>query len=233
MAQPTAQYRREMRNAWDLIERSYRSDEILGERAARAILALSARASHHELPFGLSFMTGLIACSNGAHVQVFPGSRSPLMLAVINVNYPQTRKSSGFHVLTQVGAAVDETSAERAAEAMMKAATEEAEERGAAPPTRPPRATVQSAMLTTFTEAAFFQRCAGDWDQIAQASEHGVCGRMHFGVLVNLDESYKLLRMLGLVAAEKKHYGQWWNCLGVYACTRVRVYACTRERVYA
>ena len=205
VAQPTPQYRREMSKAWDFIERSYRSDEILGEKAARAILALSARASHHELPFGLSFMAGLIACTNGAHVEVFPGSRSPLMLAVINVNYPQTRKSSGFHVLTQIGAAIDEASAERAAQAMTEVAAEELPERGADSRRRPPRAAVQSTMMSTFTEAAFFQRCAGDWDQIAQGPEHGVCGRMHYGVLVNLDESYKLLRTLGLIAAEKKN----------------------------
>ena len=67
----------------------------------------------------------------------------------------------------------------------------------------PPRAKVASCVLTTFTKAAF-QRCTGDWQQVVHGMERGVPGRMLKGVLVNLDESYKFLRMLGLVTPEKK-----------------------------
>ena len=55
---------------------------------------------------------------------------------------------------------------------------------------------VTSSTLTTFTEAAFFKRVSGDLDQV----DGGVTrGRLTFGCLVNLDESYKFLRMLGLM----------------------------------
>ena len=77
--------------------------EIFGPRAAKALLAMSAWAAHHELPIPLSMMAGCFACANGAMVGVFPGSLSPLMLCVQNVNYPQTRKSCAFAMLTKIG----------------------------------------------------------------------------------------------------------------------------------
>lgn len=89
---------------------------------------------------------------------------------------------------------MDEEAAERAAEKLMAAMVEEAQTTKVDPPAHPPRGSVHLTMLTTFTEAAFFQHCP-DYD---------LFGRMHHGVLVNLDECYNLLRMLGLVATDKE-----------------------------
>ena len=56
---------------------------------------------------------------------------------------------------------------------------------------------VLSSSLTSFTEQAFFKRVSGDLDQIVDGDFKG---RVHFGCLVNLDEGYKFLRMLGLMS---------------------------------
>ena len=67
---------------------------------------------------------------------------------------------------------------------------------------------VTSSTLTTFTEAAFFKRVSGDLDQV----DGGVTrGRLTFGCLVNLGESYKFLRTLGLMrekASSSKQGGE-------------------------
>ena len=55
---------------------------------------------------------------------------------------------------------------------------------------------VITSTLTTFTEAAFFKRVSGDLDQVAGGK---TTGRYTYGCMVNLDESYKFLRMLGLM----------------------------------
>ena len=79
------QYRREMRRAWDVVDAKYSAEEILGSRASQAMLRFSTRASHHEFPFALSTLAGLVACTNGAKVSVFPGSSCPLMLCVFKL----------------------------------------------------------------------------------------------------------------------------------------------------
>ena len=77
----------------------------------------------------------------------------------------------------------------------MKTKVEEKE--GSEAAERTPPARVNSSTLTSFTDAAFFQHCAGDWDQVKDGALHGIPGRVHYGQCVNLDESYKLLRMIG------------------------------------
>ena len=68
---------------------------------------MAARASRHDLPMALSLMAGLVARANGAQVQAFPGSVSPLTLCVVNVNYPQAKKSAAFPALAKIGSAID------------------------------------------------------------------------------------------------------------------------------
>ena len=93
------------------------------------------------------------------------------------------------NVMNKVGKAVDTVLAERAA--------------GTEPQPK-------SVVLTTFTEAAFFQRCSADRD------------RLHYSVLLSLDESYRFLKMLGLTTGSssgKEHAAtptdgaSQWNAL--------------------
>ena len=60
-------------------------------RIPRVLLRHAARASHHEFPYGMTVMNQLLACTNGAQTQVFPGTSSPIWLPIFNINYPQTR----------------------------------------------------------------------------------------------------------------------------------------------
>ncbi|CAK0866307.1 unnamed protein product [Prorocentrum cordatum] len=102
-------------------------------------------------------MAQLMACSNGASTQIFPGSLSPLALSIFNMNYPQTRKSSGFSTGNKVAIAMD--------------------------------------------EAAFFQRRGGDWDQIVAYTSYDALGRCKRHRLVNVDEIYKYLKLVGCVSS--------------------------------
>ena len=65
-------------------------------------------------------MAGLFACTNGATVSVFPGALSPLMLCVINVNFPQTRKSATHGALHGVTTEMDDMSKLRATRALQE-----------------------------------------------------------------------------------------------------------------
>ena len=103
-----AQFRHEMRKAWAFVDETYSSKDLLGDVASQAMLRLSARASHHEFPYSMGVIADLLSCTNGATTQAFPGPASPLMLPIFNINYPQTRKSSGFAAGAVIGRCIDE-----------------------------------------------------------------------------------------------------------------------------
>ena len=200
MGAPTHQFREEMA-IYDVVDDFYNSEEALGRTASQAMLCLSARASHHEFPYGMSILAHLCACTNGAVTQVFPGDPSPVSLPMVNLNFPQTRKSSGHRAGLSVGAAIDKHVLGVAKEEVKRRPREE--EAGPVVGEALARTVkVESSMLTSFTEAAFFQRCSGDWNQVAPSELHGLSGRVYFGTLMNLDEAYRFLKMVGLVPAQ-------------------------------
>ena len=164
------QFRSEMCAAWDAVDEDYRSGDILGPTAADVIMQHAVRASHHEFPFGMTVMAQLFACTNGATTEVFPGVESPLVLPIISNNYPQTRKSSGFGTGNAIGHAIDDHVLDVAKD-MVAQSLPDAAARVA------PAVRIQSSTLSSFTEAAFFQRCAGDWCQIVPSEQHDVQGR--------------------------------------------------------
>jgi hypothetical protein len=190
------QFRREMMRGWDLVDDKFNED-ILGKKASEVLLRHAARASHHEFPFSMTVMSQLIACTNGATTEVFPGVRSPIVMTMFNNNYPQTRKSCGFSTGHKIGNAIDKESVEKAKKKLK--ATLEEHSTQAVDPNRLPPVRLNSSTLSAFTEPAFFQRCAGDWDQVVTSEAHDLRGRVHFSTLVNLDEAYKYFKMVGLV----------------------------------
>ena len=109
----TAQFKAEMARAWAVVDQSYSASDVLGPTASQTVLRMATRAAHHDLPVGLSLMAGLVACTNGASIEIFPGSASPLALAVLNVNFPQTRKSAGYGLLSKLGREIDLVSTQR------------------------------------------------------------------------------------------------------------------------
>ena len=189
------QFSEEMKAAWEIVESEFVKDEILGARVADVIAKHAARASQHELPYAMSVMAACISMANGAGVRVFPNSPSPLMMAVLNVNYPQTRKSAITAAVSRLGRAMDKRASTRARAAYG------------------PKAKAKTSVLAKFTEAAFWERCAPDFQQVSvpakrqdhpespdEQSDADDLARTNHGTLLNIDEAYKMLRMLGMIA---------------------------------
>ena len=198
------QFRPEQRAVWTLVDESYNAEELLGEKAANAFRVLAARASHHEFPFTMGVLTRLVACTNGAKTDIFPGDPSPLALAIINNNYPQTRKSAEHRAGMTIGNAIDEHVLKAARTRVLESLQAGHAETGHGPPPSEGHPAVravkvESSTLSSFTEAAFFQRCASDWDQAVPSELHNLVGRLFFGTSINFDEAYRFLKMIGLV----------------------------------
>ena len=170
------QYTSEMEAAWDYVDAHYHAEEIFGDDGSQIILRLATRAPHPELPYALSILAGLVGCANGARVSVFPcDDPAPISMVFLNVNYPQTRKSQIASAIAKIGTAADKKAQKRA----QTAAAADA-----------PQVTLWSTTLSSFTEPAFFQRCAGDWCQNTdENAPEAVSDRFHFSTLLNLDEA--------------------------------------------
>ena len=153
--------------AWDYVDRRFDEKSLFGPVGADYVGRLSAQICAHPLPYGLALQTALLGCCNGAQVRAF-SQPSPLSLVCLAVNPPQTRKSGITGVMNQVGQVIDRFIGEGV----------QAEDGS--------NKRVKSCVLTTFTEAALFQRCSADSD------------RRYYSTLLSLDESYRFLRMLGL-----------------------------------
>ena len=124
----------------------------------------------------------LAGCTNGASISAFPGRPSPLSLLVLNINKSQTRKS-------QLNGCVEAAVAEIDAEC---------QKRGAAKAGPGCSVNLKSVQLTSFTEAALFERAAPDWEQCKDPKPEGLKGRLHYSTILNVDEAYRFLKMLGL-----------------------------------
>ena len=104
-------------------------------------------------------------------------------------NPQQTRKSQTSNVMNEIGKAVDAVCRERASQLGLSTGLE-------------------SLLMTSFTEAAFFQRTSAGWAQ------HVSGERLHFSSMLAVDESYRLLRMLGLVGEHGKKEKESSPCDG-------------------
>ena len=121
-------------------------------------MTLAARAAHHEFPFGMGVMSQLMSCTNGAKTDIFPGGPNPLVLPGINVNVPQTRKSSGYRAGLSIGSAIDEVVLAAAKKDAIQQITETADEGTAPADEHHPSVKalqVQSSTMSSFTEPAF------------------------------------------------------------------------------
>ena len=170
----------------DYIDKHYDLDSLYSPFGASAVRRLAARASHHPHPFGVALQVGLLGATNGAGVRVWPGSISPLSAIALNVNLVQTRKSQVSSVMQKISDIVQEASRRRGAEV---SGVDDLR-----------KLKMKSCTLTSFTEAALWERCSSDWQQCATGQ---LSGRVHFSTILNLDESYKFLRYLGLSANAK------------------------------
>lgn len=164
--------------AWDLVDRNFCVEQVFGARGADVICRGAARSSVHEFGYSLCLEAALLGCCNGASIAAWPGKATPLSLVVLLANPAQTRKSQISSLMIEL----DASCRQRAQDAGLPLEAGE----------------LQSVVLSNFTEAAFFQRTSGGWGQ------HVSGQRLHFSTLLAIDESYRLLKMLGLTGESSK-----------------------------
>ena len=123
-AKPEEDFSAQRNAAYDYVDRVFKIEEIYGERGSQIVQRLAARASTPAMPLGLSLQIALCSCANGAVVEAFPGSSSPLSLIALNCNVTQTRKSQLTQVLDDISAVIDEACQRRARAAWSRGARE-------------------------------------------------------------------------------------------------------------
>ena len=165
---------RDASGIWDHVDRQFALGQIYGPEAAALIRRGAARAAVQEATYGIALQAALVGALNGASVALFPGVSSPVSLFVMIPNPAQTRKSQSNQVMEKVGKAVDEWTAERVGKP------------------------VKTSVLRSFSDAGFWSHCSSEWDQLG-----GGEGRAHWSMLVCLNESYRLLRMLGALGSKQ------------------------------
>ena len=214
------QYLPAMKQVWSEMEKVFDPAFVLRPLGHQFVQTYAVKAAHPELPYALHFLAMMAPLANGASVKIFPSGPSPLQIAVFNVNYAQTRKSSttgnadifGRELDAIVKETVESKVAELQAE-MDQDVRGDADMFGSEGPAVAgktkalPRPKINSAVIQSATPEEFFHRRAGDYQQTQNASKYdsdAMRGRHHFGVLANLDEAYDMMLSFGLLSDEQK-----------------------------
>ena len=195
----------------DEVNRLFDPGHVLTERGYAFVQTWSIKAAHPVLPFFLNILATMASLTNGAAAKLFPSNGNPLFAFFLNVNYAQTRKSAGTSIVDAMGEHLDAAIRQRVMAAFAEGMEAEAA-RQQDPDLRPrsPQPQITSAVLHGSTPEAFFQRCSGDFQQVANSSKIGLDalqGRCHYGVLVNLDEAYDMLQAFGFISEDGKASG--------------------------
>lgn len=105
MAANPKQYVETMEEAYKYVKQEWESSgwRLLGNRGFCAVHVQSVRKSHPPLPIFMNALAGTVLASNGAMLRLW-GSKVPIALWVVNINYSQTRKS-GLGAIAEVYAA--------------------------------------------------------------------------------------------------------------------------------
>ena len=157
----------------------------------------------------VGLLTNLTAATNGAKTDNFKETSFLLVLAILNNNYPQTRKGAGHRAGLKIGRAIDDHVLQAATARVLQHLRAQYDEDHAKcrevapspPDDRHPAVRalrVESSTLSSFIEETFFQRCCGDWNQVTPSERHDLNDRFFYGTSVNLDEAYRFLKTLGL-----------------------------------
>lgn len=94
-AQGNAQFHKEMEESWDVVDKLWTPNVefILGAAGAQFVRSHAIATSCHEFVVATTFLACMSPLSNGATMQMFANTESPLNCAAVLVGYPQTRKS--------------------------------------------------------------------------------------------------------------------------------------------
>ena len=96
MAAPSPpQYLDTMKKAWQHVSDQWPKvgERIAGPAGHAAVNYESVKRSHPPFPIMMAMLAGCVILTNGATLMIW-GTAAPLAIWVLNVNYPQTRKST-------------------------------------------------------------------------------------------------------------------------------------------
>ncbi|OLQ15341.1 hypothetical protein AK812_SmicGene385 [Symbiodinium microadriaticum] len=211
------QYLPAMKLMWEEVDRLFDPVRILGRTGHHLAQTYCTRAAHAEFPYTMHLLSMMCPLSNGARVAVFPTSPSPLVAFCVNVNYAQTRKSSmtahADGITRELDLAIQQQVTERVSQEPDESHESLEEHPDGIPharaPRPPPHPRLRSVTISRATPEEWFNRCAGDYQQILNAAKlpGGIGkwgGRQWFGVLGNLDEAYDFLTSFGLASEDGK-----------------------------
>ena len=175
-----------MSEIYEYVKANDKSSEIFGPNGYQCILRLSAACSHQHIPIACCMLAAIPACTNGGLLQLFPNKLHPMALAVFNVNYSQTRKSTCTDIVTQMANVIDEACLKRAAESQVREGAVDASE-----------PVIKSVQLVKWTVDGFWSSCSSESAQVVNHIEAKCEKRLHNGVVFNVDEAYRFLSFLG------------------------------------
>lgn len=190
---------KEMEDAWDVVDRLWtpNADIILGEAGAQFVRSHAIATSSHEFVVATTMLACMSPLSNGATVNLFADTWTPLNCAAVLVGYAQTRKSQMTKLCQDILVELDNHIREMAE---TKVAADE------------DRTTLQmhSVLLSSFTPAALFERLSGGFKLVDNPRDFkapGLNGVLHLGRMLNVDEVYSHFADLGLTPESRKKSG--------------------------
>lgn len=98
--------------AWGLVEKQFDPQQLFGDHGRLFLEEQAAKKSLHTMAVSMSVLAGLAPLANGAQVRIWTEA-TPLVLATVLINPPQSRKSQTTSLLREMGIVIDEVSHER------------------------------------------------------------------------------------------------------------------------
>jgi hypothetical protein len=98
--------------AWALVENHFDLQELFGEVGRLFLEEQAAKKCLHTMAISMSVLAGLAPLANGAQVRIW-SEPTPLVLATVLINPPQSRKSQTTSLLRELGTVIDQTCHER------------------------------------------------------------------------------------------------------------------------
>jgi len=98
--------------AWALVENHFDLQELFGEVGRLFLEEQAAKKCLHTMAISMSVLAGLAPLANGAQVRIWT-EPTPLVLATVLINPPQSRKSQTTSLLRELGTVIDQTCHER------------------------------------------------------------------------------------------------------------------------
>ena len=108
-----------LEQAWGLVENQFDLQELFGEVGSLFLEEQAAKKCLHTMAISMSVLAGLAPLANGAQVRIW-SEPTPLVLATVLINPPQSRKSQTTGLLRELGTVIDQACHERERASMLQ-----------------------------------------------------------------------------------------------------------------